>query len=112
MVVFDIKRNDTKPYLAVQLLEANGSAVNLTTGSYIFFNLGTNDNNFSPVLSGNATITGSATGNVEYHWGPGETNRSGLFLGEFEVTFNDSTVLTLPSDHSLFVKINEDYDGN
>ena len=117
MSVFQIKRNDTKPFLAVQFTDATGSAIDLTNTSSISFNLATNDNVFTSVLSGNATITGSTTGNVEYRWASGtsggiDTARSGLFLGEFEATFNDLTVLTLPSDNSLVVKINEDYDGD
>jgi len=115
MTVFEIKRNDTKPYIAATLQDANGSALDLTNTSSISFNLGTNDNAFTSVLSGNCVITGSSTGAVEYRWASGtstgiDTNRSGLYLGEFEVTYLDNSILTLPSDHSLVVKINEDYD--
>jgi len=110
MAVFNIKRNDTKPFLAVQLLDATGSAIDLTNSTGISFNLATNDNDYTSVLSGVCSITGSATGNVEYRWAAGDTNRSGLFLGEFETTFSDLTVLTLPFDNSLRVNINEDYD--
>ena len=114
MTVFEIKRNDTKPYLAVTLQDSVGSSIDLN-GTTVYFNLATNDNAFTSVLSGACVITGSSTGNVEYRWVSGtsagiDTNRSGLYLGEFEVTYSDNSVLTLPSDHSLFVKINEDYD--
>jgi hypothetical protein len=109
---FKIKRNDTKPYLAVRIQKDDGTDVDLTTGSYIYFNLATNDNNFTPLLSGTCVVTGSTTGQCEYRWATGDTNRSGTFLGEFEVTFSGPTggVLTVPPDHSLFVKIFEDYD--
>ena len=115
MTVFEIKRNDTKPYLATTLQDSTGSAIDLTNTSSISFNLATNDNAFTSVLSGACTITGSTAGQVEYRWESGtstgiDTNRSGLYLGEFEVTYADSSILTLPSDHSLVVKINEDYD--
>jgi len=114
MTVFNIKQNDTKPYLAVQLQDATGSNIDLNDTA-VYFNLATNDNQFTSVLSGACVITGSATGNIEYRWRSGtsvgiDTNRSGLYLGEFEVTYDDASILTLPSDHSLFVKINEDYD--
>jgi hypothetical protein len=107
---FNIKRNDTKPYLAVRIKDADGNDVDLTTGSHIFFNLATHDNSFTPLLSGTCVVTGSATGQCEYRWATGDTNRSGLFLGEFEVTFTDNTVLTVPPDHTLVVNIYEDYD--
>tara|TARA_R110000824_G_scaffold94303_1_gene227654 strand:+ start:86 stop:424 length:339 start_codon:yes stop_codon:yes gene_type:complete len=112
MAIFEIKRNDNKPYLAVTLQDSTGSAIDLTAGSKISFNLADNNNTYTSVLSGAATITGSTAGQVEYRWATSDTARSGLYLGEFEVTFNDSTVLTLPTDHSLVVQINEDYDGS
>jgi len=101
--------------LAVQLQDSTGSNIDLSDTT-VFFNLATNDNQFTSVLSGACVITGSTTGNVEYRWVSGtstgiDTNRSGLYLGEFEVTYNgDNSVLTLPSDHSLVVKINKEYD--
>lgn len=110
MVEFNIKRHDTRPYLAVQIKSDNGSAVDLTMGSHIYFNLATNDNTFTPVLSGACYVTGSTTGECEYRWAASDTNRSGIYLGEFEVTYQDGTVMTAPSKHSLVVNINEGYD--
>ena len=107
---FKIKRNDTKPFLAAQILQSNGSAVDLTNASSVYFNLCTNDNTFTSVFSGAAVITGSTTGNVEYRWSASDTNRSGLFLGEFETKFVDNSILTVPADHSFGVNIFEDYD--
>ena len=111
MVVFQIKKDSTNPVLAVQLVNANCSGVDLSTGSYIQFMLSSNDNTFTPVFSGAAVITGSTSGNVEYRWTTSNTNRSGTYLGEFMTVFTDNSILKLPSDHSLIVKINEDYDG-
>jgi len=112
MTTFQIKKDSTDPVLAVQFVDSNGSAVSLSNGSNIFFKLSTNDNQFTSVFSGNATITGSATGEVEYRWSTANTNRSGLYLGEFTTLFKDDSVLTLPSDNSLVIKINKDYDGS
>jgi len=109
MTVFEIKRNDTKPVLGVTLQYTNGSAVDLTGGS-VFFNMASNDNLFTSIFSGAAVITGSDTGQVEYRWSGTDTNRSGTYLGEFECEWTGST-MTLPSDHSLIVKIFEDYDS-
>jgi len=111
MTVFKIKRDSTEPVLAVQFVDSDGSGVNLTAATHTYFKLSTNDNLYTPVFSGLATWTGSETGLVEYRWSTSDTNRSGLYLGEFTTLFNDSSVLTLPSDHSLVVKINPDYDN-
>ena len=117
MATFEIKRNDTKPALTVTLQDSTGSAIDLTNATKINFNMATNDNAYTFILSGPCTVTGSTTGQVEYRWQSGtavgvDTARSGLFLGEIETTFNGSAYLTLPSDNSLIIKINEDYDGD
>jgi hypothetical protein len=106
--IFEIKRNDTKPYLSVTLQYANGSAVDLTGGS-VLFNLARNDNTYATVFSGLCVITGSLTGECEYQWTASNTNRSGLYLGEFQINLSGGKIMTLPSDHSLLIKINEDY---
>jgi len=112
MATFDIKRDATKPFLAVQLLDNNGSAIDLTSTTQIYFRLATNNNSYTPVFSGTCNITGSTTGNLEYRWTASNTARSGLYLGEFEATFTDSSKLVLPSNHSLRVNIYEDYNGS
>lgn len=112
---FSIKRNDTKPFIKANLQDATGSAVDLTNATGIFFNLATNDNTYTAVLSGasltSGTTNGSTAGVVEYQWNAGDTNRSGNYLGEFEVTYTDGTISTFPADHSLRIKIYEDYDS-
>jgi len=110
MATFQIKKDSTEPTLAVQFVDSNDSGIDLSLGSNIYFRMSTNDNLFTPVFSGLATITGSTTGNVEYRWTTDNTNRSGLFLGEFRTTFIDGSILTLPIDNSLVIKINKDYD--
>lgn len=109
MAKFEIKKSSTQPRLAVQLVDSTGSGIDLTLGSYIYFQMSKNDNAYTPLFSGLATVTGSTTGNIEYRWSSADTNRSGLFLGEFKTVFNDTSVLILPSDHSLNIKIYEDY---
>ncbi len=105
---FKIKKNDTKPFLAVTLQFSDGTAVDLTSGS-VQFNLG--DSNFASVMNGVATITDASAGQCEWRWnGTTDTNNVGDFFGEFEVTLADSKVITFPNDHSLKVEIYEDYD--
>ena len=107
METFRIKKDDTKPYLAVTLQSSDGTAVDLTD-SAVKFNLG--DSNFSNVHSGVATITDASAGQCEYRWEAAATAAKGDYFGEFEITFSDATIMTLPNDHSLKVEIYEDYD--
>lgn len=105
---FKIKRNDTSPALAVQLQTTLSGGVDLTGGS-VFFNLATADGNFTPIFSGACVIATGSIGNTEYRWTTANTNRSGTFFGEFEF-ISGGDIQTFPSDHSLSVKIFEDYD--
>ena len=108
MDTFKIKKNDTKPYLAVTLQYSDGTVVDLTDGT-VQFNLG--DKNHSNVHSASATITDATAGQCEYRWdGINDTSKVGSFLGEFQVTLADSKVITFPNDHSLQVEIYKDYD--
>ena len=105
---FKIKKNDTKPYLAVTLQYSDGTAVDLTSGS-VQFNLG--DSNFKNIHSATATITDASAGQCEYRWdATNDTSNVGDFFGEFEATLSDGKIITLPNDHSLKVEIYEDYD--
>ena len=106
---FKIKRSDTKPFLAVQLQTTLDVGVDLTGGS-VFFNLATSDGNFTPIFSGACVIATGSAGNTEYRWTTANTNRSGTFFGEFEF-LSGNDIQTFPSDHSLTIKIFEDYDS-
>ena len=105
---FKIKKNDTKPYLAVTLQYSDGTAVDLTSGS-VQFNLG--DSNFEPIMNGVATITDASAGECEWRWnGTSDTVNVGNFYAEFQATLSDGKIITFPNDHSLKVEIYEDYD--
>lgn len=107
-MIFRIKKNDTKPYLRVRLLDSDSVAINLT-GATVQFNLG--NSSFQNVHSASANITDASAGDVEYRWaGTTDTGAIGDYFAEFEVTFADSKKLTMPEDHSLKVEIYEDYD--
>ncbi len=106
--IFRIKKNDTKPYLAVTLQDATGTVIDLT-GASAQFNLGTSS--FTNKHSAAAVITDEAAGELEYRWdGINDTDQIGDYFGEFQITYSDTTVETFPEDHSLKVEIYEDYD--
>jgi len=107
MDTFKIKRNDTTPAISVTLQYANETAIDLTGGS-VWFNMG-NISTYAPYTSGQCVITGSLTGQCEYRWsGSIDTGSVGRYWGEFEFQCAGSK-MTLPTDHSLQIQINEDY---
>ena len=108
MDIFKIKRGDTLPVFSVTLQYNDGSAINLTNGS-VFIHLGSLDN-YSPYFSGVCNITDATAGECEYRWlGSPDTYTTGTYWTEFKTSWTGSE-LTLPSDHSLQLKVFEDYE--
>ena len=108
MQTFKIKKGDTLPVFSVTMQYANGSAINLTSGS-VFLHLGSLSN-YAPYFSGACNITSASGGQAEYRWtGSPDTFITGTFWAEFKASWTGSS-LTLPSDHSLRVQIFEDYE--
>ena len=108
MTTFNIKRGDTLPVFSVTMQFANGSPIDLTS-STVFLHLGSFIN-YEPVFSGAATITNATAGEVEYRWtGSPDTFNSGTFWAEFKASWTGSQ-LTLPANHSLKVRVYEDYE--
>lgn len=50
----------------------------------------------SAIVSGSALIDDAAAGIVKYQWQAGETDRTGTFYMEWEVTYSDGGVETFP----------------
>lgn len=109
MTTFNIKQNDTKPYLAVTLKSTTGSAIDISAGS-VWFNMATNDNAYTAQFSGACNITDATAGQCEYRWSPTNTANTGKYLGEFEINYTDGTIMTIPADNSLFININNEYE--
>jgi hypothetical protein len=100
--IFQLKRNDTSPALLYEL----DRAVNLIAASVVF-NMKEPDG---------TVVVNRAAGSVEssdppvlrYNWDPEDSAAAGVYLGEFEVTYADSTVETWPNEGFIEVTIDED----
>ena len=103
MAVFYIKENDTSPEYQTTLQDASGTAVDVT-GATIRFHMYTQDKTTAKIDAA-ATIVTAASGIVKYTWQAGETDTSGWYWGEFEVTYSDSSIETFPNDGYLSIKI-------
>ena len=55
-----------------------------------------------------ATITYPSTGQVEYSWAAGDTDTSGVYDVEIQVTYSDGTVETFPNDGYHELRVLED----
>ena len=109
MTNFSIKQNDLLPELDAILQAANGSPVNLTNAVSIVFHMREEDGETMKITDGIVVINDNpATGQVSYAWVDTDTDTSGLFYCEFEVTWPGSKIQTFPSRGYVSVQILDD----
>lgn len=103
MTDFKIKQNDTSPGIRAILKDSDNNPINLT-GASLRFLMAKYDSGDLKVNS-SATIVTAEEGIVKYDWAAEDTEDSGMFKAEFEVTYTDSTIETFPNDGYLTVEI-------
>ena len=108
-----MKRNDTRPFLDVVLQDVNGAALDLsTTVSGITFTMKDLDTDAIKVNQKDCSLVNTGSdGMVRYSWQPKDTNTAGTYAGEFQILYNDTTKLTVPTSSVLSIIILEDYDN-
>lgn len=106
-VDFYIKKNDTRPKLNKNLVDAEGNNPNLTGASVVFIMeaQGATTPKINRVAC--AVIT-PLTAEVEYTWVAGNTDTAGEFEGEFEVTDAGGGVQTFPNPRKMRIVITDD----
>jgi DUF4097 and DUF4098 domain-containing protein YvlB len=96
MADFTLKQGDTWPPLQATLSDENGP-LNLT-GATVSLDLKATNGGAVLALAGSTTILAPATnGAVSYQWAVGDTATVGTYSGEFEITWPNGTVTTVPS---------------
>lgn len=113
---FQIKQNDTKPWLVVQLMDFVGTEsekpINLTAEEikkvrFIMRETKRTDVE-GPSFKKDAIMTEPVAGIVTYKWGAGDTAVSGLFNGEFELEDEDGDIETIPRSGYIEIEITDD----
>lgn len=94
-----IKRNDSARILTDTLTYADGSAVDLTDATVRLVWGGTKKD---------ADIVDATSGSVSYHLTQADVATSGVILLEWEITFNDGSQLTVPTDGQIVLRIFDD----
>lgn len=104
---FYIKQDDTLPELNATLLDADGVAIPLLTVSSVRFIM-----SFGPgqpeKVNAVASIVDASAGTVKYAWDTGDTDTVGEFQGEFQLTFQNGTILTVPNEEYITIIITGD----
>ena len=105
--VFNLKKGDTRPELAITITdEATGSALNLT-GASAKFSMKPEKGGTVKVNAAAANIYDAGNGKVKYTWQAADVNTPGRFLAEFEITLSGGGIVTFPQDGYIEVNILE-----
>jgi len=108
-----LKSGDTDPNLEVQLRQRNDNPRSLGTADVRIYlaEVESGDVIIDDDTDGNLSVTDATNGYLEYSWQPGDTDKVGTYVGEFEVTDVDS-VETFPNRGNFTVRIQESLGGN
>lgn len=99
---FVIKQNDTKPALEAQLINSDGHPINLDMCGVMFH---MKDIYGRKEINKPAIITDAENGKVKYEWEQGDTDITGIMQCEFQITFTDNSILTVPNDGYFLIRI-------
>ncbi len=110
-MAFVIKQNDTRPKYVVQLVDNFGEPdqgpVDLTTATAVKLIMAAKVDG-SIKVNDTAAITTPAQGIVTYTWDAADTDTVGEYDAEFEITWGDGGVETVPNDGYLEVRVTDD----
>ncbi len=101
-----IKQNDTTPPLrcALQFPSASGTVLDLTNAAGVKFIM--SHVNGTPKVNRAATVLSPATAGVVMHtWLPADTNTAGVYHAEWQITWGDGTIQTLPTESYVRIEI-------
>jgi hypothetical protein len=101
-MTFTIKQNDTAPALEAQLLDSEGNPINLDMCGVRFH---MQSRYVKKTIIKPATIVDAENGLVRVDWQEGDTDTVSTYKCEFQVTFTDNTILTIPNDGYFQINI-------
>lgn len=94
MTIVYVKQNDTKPDIQATVLDDNDTAIDVS-GATIEFQMSSIDG--TNKISSAGSIVTAASGIIKYVWSADDLDTVGTFNASFQITFSDSTILTIPS---------------
>jgi hypothetical protein len=104
---FRIGRNDTGPALDYKI-----DPLNNLTGANVVFNMADAPQDGNLIINRGQAIVVSpaANGVVRYSWAPENTANSGIYYGEFEITYPSGQIITYPNTTNAKIVITIDPD--
>lgn len=111
---FQIKQGDTRPAYTAQLLDRYGLPgqvpLDLTNATQVLFKMRERGST-GLVVDTAMTITNPTSGIVQHVWDANDTRNVGLFDVEFEITWTDGGIETVPNGSYLSVEVVDDLDS-
>lgn len=105
---FFIKRGDTSPAIRRQFFDGAGRIIDLE-GATVVFSMAFPNRGAVVVSRQPCLVQGEADERaVIYPWKPADTAVAGTFRAEFEITFADGAIETVPNGGYLQINIAED----
>lgn len=105
---FLIRKGDRLPALT-STLTASGSAYNLT-GDTVRLNMILVGSTTRKIDNASVTVVSATAGTISYAWGASDTNTTGLYYAEFEVTSSGGLERTFPNPDLLLIHITPSMD--
>lgn len=93
-MAFYIKQNDTSPSILATLKDASNTPVNLTASNV---RIHMRDVAGSLKIDSPVEVINASEGIIRYDWEAADTDTSGTFYVEFEVTYTDGAIETFPN---------------
>ncbi len=92
-----LKRNDAKSKIGATFADSAGNPIDLTGATVVFSMKPREGSGALKVNRAPAAVLSPATaGKAEYELSASDIDTAGLFLGEFEATLPDGSVITFP----------------
>jgi len=108
-MTFTIKRGDTSPAIKARLVPADINQGGGITGYNEVRFLMRDSSDYETIVddntSGNVTVIDEDAGIVTYSWQDGDTDETGMFEAEWEVTYSDNSIETFPNDRYIDIEI-------
>ena len=101
-MIVTIKQGDTYHFLRAYLHMATGKAIRLSGANV---RLVVKDDKDVIKISKSANIVDEETGYVEYRWAATDTSTPGTYIGEFEVTLQNGSIVSVPNDGYFTINI-------
>lgn len=110
-MAFVIKQDDTRPIYELPLVENFGTSndpINLSTATSVQFFMRLQGDTGPPKVDGAAVVEDDVNGVVSYTWVAGDTDTVGTYEAEFQITWGDGGLQTVPNDSYFEIEVKGD----